>query len=68
MGQDLNRMVSVFVDGKEEVRKIVGFMFHTGLNCMVPIPILSDDEVVLISVFGELVIMDIDSINAGGNC
>ena len=68
MGQDLNRMVSVFVDGNEEIRKIVGFMFHTGLNCMVPIPVLDDNEVVLISVFGELVIMDKDSIYVGGNC
>ena len=52
MGQDLNKMMSVFIDGIEEVRVVAGFVHYGPHGDIVPVPVLKDGEYYFISEMG----------------
>ena len=49
MGQDLRKMMSVFINGVEEVRVIYGFAYHKPVDNFVPVPLMKKDEYYFIS-------------------
>ena len=62
MGQDLNKMMSVFIDGIEEVRVVAGFVHYGPHGDIVPVPVLKDGEYYFISEMGNPIIVTKDDL------
>ena len=62
MGQDLNKMMSVFIDGIEEVRVVDTFVLYGPDNDLVPVPVLTEGEYYFISERGFPIIVTKDDL------
>ena len=68
MAQDLNRMMSIFINGVEEVRKINSYVFGQPGNVILPIPIMIESEYLVFTNAGIAVIIDKSCVIEEGNC
>jgi hypothetical protein len=62
MGQDLRKMIIVYIDGEESVRPVGNFVMSNRYG-RVPVPVLSLNEVYFISENGISHIIDISDID-----